>query len=99
MLKDTQRQTEKQAKSTQLEVDLFKFLKPVLEKLNQKTDRRLVMTFFGLVMAILIHRHRNHGLLLSELGAYLLGPEKCTAGTKRISNLLRSKKWKAKLLT
>jgi hypothetical protein len=50
-------------------------------------------------MAIMVHRHRNHGLLLSELGAFLLGPEKCTAGTKRISNLLRSKKWKAKLLT
>ncbi len=99
MIKDTQTQKEKQAKSYQLEVELFNFLKPILQKLNQKMDRRLVMTFFGLVMTVLIHRHRNQGLLLSELGAYLLGPEKCTAGTKRISNLLRSKKWKAKLLT
>lgn len=99
MLKDTQKQTEKQAKTSRLEYELFKFLKPVLEKLDRKIDRRLVMTFFGLVMAIMMHRHRNHGLLLSELGGFLLGPEKSTAGTKRISNLLRSKKWKAKLLT
>ena len=43
-------------------------------------------------------RHRNHGLLLSELGGYLLGPERCCAGTKRISNLLHSQKWKAKMI-
>jgi hypothetical protein len=66
--------------------------------LNEKIDRRLVSTFFGLVMAILMNRHRNHGLLLSELGGYLLGPERCCAGTKRISNLLHSEKWKAKLI-
>jgi hypothetical protein len=33
------------------------------------------------------------GLLLSELGAYICGPAHAPAGTKRISNLLRSKKW------
>ena len=27
--------------------------------MNEKMDRRLVSTFFGLVMAILMHRHRN----------------------------------------
>ena len=64
--------------------------------MNEKIDRRLVSTMFGIVMAILMHRHRNHGLLLSELGGYLLGPERCCAGTKRISNLLYSQKWKAK---
>ena len=41
------------------------------------------------------HRHRNNGLLLSELGGYLLGAEACHAGTKRISNLLHSQKWAA----
>jgi hypothetical protein len=58
----------------------------------------LVKTFLGLVMAILMHRHRNHGLLLSELGGYLLEPEQCQAGTKRISNLLHSEKWEAKVI-
>jgi hypothetical protein len=52
-----------------------------------------VKTFLGLVMAIVMHRHRNYGLLLSELGGYLLGAEHCQAGTKRISNLVHSKKW------
>jgi hypothetical protein len=56
-------------------------------------DRRLVKTFLGLVMSIIQHRHRNNGLLLSELGGYLLGSESCCAGTKRISNLLHSQKW------
>ena len=36
-------------------------------------DRRLVKTLLGLVMAIVEHRHRNNGLLLSELGVLLLG--------------------------
>jgi hypothetical protein len=37
-------------------------------------------------------------LLLSELGAYLLTPEQAPAGTKRLSNLLRSERWTASLL-
>jgi hypothetical protein len=36
--------------------------------------------------------------LLSELGGYLLEPEHCQAGTKRISNLLHSPKWEAVLI-
>ena len=65
----------------------------------KRKDRSLAgECFMVLVMAILMHRHRNHGLLLSELGGYLLGPERCCAGTKRISNLLHSEKWKAKLI-
>jgi hypothetical protein len=50
------------------------------------------------MMAIVCHRHRNTGLLLSELGSYLLGPERCRAGTKRIERLIHSKKWKVKLI-
>jgi hypothetical protein len=74
---------------------LYRWIQPLLSRLNKCIDRRLVKTLLGLVMAIVIHRHRNHGLLLSELGAYLLGPERCRAGTKRISNLLHCEKWQA----
>lgn len=96
MYKHTQTEKEKQEKSKALQDELFAFLKPLLNKLNKRVDRRLVSTFFGLVIAILVHRHRNNGLLLSELGAYLLGPERCRAGTKRIGNLLRCEQWKTK---
>jgi hypothetical protein len=93
MLKDKRNRREKQEKTEEVESHLVKYLKPVLSRLNEKTDRRLVKTFLGLVMAIMEHRHRNNGLLLSELGGYLLGSESCCAGTKRISNLLGSQKW------
>ena len=46
---------------------------PILASLKQKLDRRLVNTFQGSVRAIIKHRHRNNGLLLSELGGYV-GP-------------------------
>lgn len=95
MLKDKRKGTEKQAKAEEMESRLVKYLKPVLSELNEKMDRRLVKTLLGLVMSILKHRHRNNGLLLSELGGYLLGSEFCQAGTKRISNLLHSQKWTA----
>lgn len=49
------------------------------------------------VDAILCFRNRPNGLLLSELGGYLLDPEHATAGTKRLSNLLRSSKWSSSL--
>lgn len=93
MLKDKRKTEEKQAKAKEMESRLVKYLKPVLSELNEKMDRRLVKTLLGLVMAIVEHRHRNNGLLLSELGGYLLGTEACQAGTKRISNLLHSQKW------
>ncbi|HEY6074531.1 MAG TPA: hypothetical protein VIV15_14370 [Anaerolineales bacterium] len=56
-------------------------------------DRRLVHTFLDLLQVIVMHRHRNQGLLLSELGGYVLGAEHAPAGTKRISNLLHSQGW------
>jgi len=37
-------------------------------RLHTKMDRRLVHTFLDLLPVIVMHRHRNHGLLLSELG-------------------------------
>ena len=86
---------EKQEKSKVLEEKLVQLLWPVLVELKQRVDRRLVKTFLGLGLAMVIHRHRNHGLLLSELGSYLWSPEHCQAGTKRISHLVHSTKWEA----
>ena len=98
MSKDKRGTREKQGKSTQLERQLVELLWPILSKLNEQMDRRLVSTFLGLVMAIVIHRHRNQGLLLSELGGYLLGAEQCCAGTKRLSNLIHSEKWETSVI-
>lgn len=74
------------------------YLDPLDQQLDIQIDRRLVRTFFDLFIAILLFRHRESGLLLSELGAYICGPDHAPAGTKRISNLLRSQKWCAGLV-
>lgn len=66
--------------------------------LDTSLDKRLVRTFLQTVQAILQFRHRTHGLLLSELGAYLLSPAQAPAGTKRLSNLLHSPRWTANLI-
>lgn len=71
MYKDKRKEAETQEQSRQVESQLVNLLWPILVKLNQKLDRRLVNTFLGLVMAIIMHRHRNNGLLLSELGGYV----------------------------
>lgn len=70
-----------------------KWVTPLLERLDAKMDRRLVDTLSQMVRAILSHRHRACGLLLSELGAHLLSPSQAPAGTKRLGNLLRCAKW------
>ena len=74
------------------------YLTPFLEKLESHLDHRLVKTFSSLVVAILAYRNRMNGLLLSELGAYITNGFQPEAGTKRISNLLRSKNWEASLI-
>jgi hypothetical protein len=79
--------------STVLSDRCYYFLRPILEELHTKLDRRLVNTFLQLVMVIIMHRHRNQGLLLSELGGHLLSPARAPSGTKRIANLIHSKKW------
>jgi len=96
MNKNSKKYGDRQAKTERLEYELFRFMGELLGSLNRRIDRRLVSTFVGLVMAIIMHRHRSQGLLLSELGGYLLGPERCCAGTKRISNLIHSDKWTTK---
>ena len=98
MLKNKRKAAEKQEKSKALEERVVKLLWPVLVAIKQRVDRRLVKTFLGLVFAILMHRHRNNGLLLSELGGYLLGPEQSQAGTKRISTLVHSARWEASVV-
>jgi hypothetical protein len=79
----------------QLEV----FLQPLLVLLDQQLDARLVRTLVHTVVALVQWRNRAQGLLLSELGAYLLSPAHAPAGTKRLSNLLRSTKWAAADIT
>jgi hypothetical protein len=58
----------------------------------------LVRTFVQIIAVILTFRDRANGLLLSELGGYLLSPEHAPAGTKRLSNLLHSTRWSAGLI-
>ena len=74
------------------------YLNDLLLQLDSKIDKRLVGTFYNLFMVIQTFRNRPMGLVLSELGAYICGPFHAPAGTKRISNLLRSKKWTSKIV-
>ena len=74
------------------------FIGPLEQWLDQQIDRRLVRTFFLALAAIVRLRHSRSGLLLSELGAHVLSPDRAPAGTKRLSNLLRSPKWSHILL-
>jgi hypothetical protein len=58
----------------------------------------LVRTCFQCVVVILRFRDRINGLLLSELGGYLLSPEQAPAGKKRLENLLNAPKWTGQLI-
>ena len=78
-----------------LHSQVVQFLRPVAEKLAAQLDIRLLQTAIDLVQVIITHRHSLIGLLLSELGGYLLGPDQAPAGTKRISNLIHAATWAA----
>ncbi len=80
----------------QRRLDLF--LLPLLVIFDAQLDARLVRTVVGTVSAFICWRHRAHGLLLRELRAYLLSPVQAPAGTKRLSNLLRSPRWQADMI-
>ncbi len=82
-----------------LTAQLAHFLFPLLVDLDRLLDKRLVRTFLQSIAVILAFRDRANGLLLSELGGYLLSAEHAPAGTKRLSNLLHSAKWRASLIT
>ena len=86
------RQSQESAKRLQA------FLGPLPQWLDDQIDRRLVRTFFLALQAIVRFRHSRSGLLLSELGGHVLSPSKAPAGTKRLSNLLRSPRWSHTLL-
>ena len=85
--------------SAELTRQLAQFLFPLLVELDPLLDKRLVRTFTQIIAVILTFRDRANGLLLSELGGYLLSPDKAPAGTKRLSNLLHSVKWAASLIS
>jgi Transposase DDE domain len=72
---------------------LAQLLSPLLVLLNKTLDKRLVRTFLQTVQTIITFRDRANGLLLSELGGYLLNPAQAPAGTKRLSNLIHSSNW------
>jgi len=72
------------------------FLRPLLRRLDEHLDVRLVRTVANTVMAIVANRNRAMALLLSELGEYLAGgPEHSPAATKRIDRLIHSQGWRA----
>lgn len=77
---------------------LTTFVQPLLAGLDALLDLRLVQTFLATLHVLLEFRHRNNGLLLSELGAYLASPDHAPAGTKRLSNLLHSGKWASQFI-
>lgn len=78
------------------------FLMPLLQKLDEALDKRLVRTFLQCLVAIIRGRNNAQVLWLSELGSYLdgYGGEACSAaaGTKRVGKLLRSVKWTVGLI-
>ena len=78
--------------------ELEDYFSALVLTLHSYLDKRLVRTFQNLLGCIIRFRDRHNGLVLSELGGYLLGPPKSAAGTKRISNLFRSPKWSHKLI-
>ena len=67
------RKGEKKQEAETLSERGWLFLREFLKELNRDVDRRLVKTLLDVVQVILMHRHRNNGLLLSELGDHLLG--------------------------
>src|SRR5689334_14014023 len=81
--------------AAEMRARLTQFVRPVMTRLAQHLDIRLVQTARDLVQVMLTHRHRAVGLLLSELGSYLLGPAHAPAGTKRISTLIHAANWSA----
>src|SRR5258708_33816224 len=73
-----------------LSAQLAHLLFPRLVELDRRLDKRLVRTFLPSVAVILTFRDRANGLLLSELGGYLLSPDQAPPGTNPPTNLLHS---------
>lgn len=88
----------KAAQAQAVQDQFERFVHDLLVELDAYLDKRLVRTFLLTLQAIVMFRHSSMGLLLSELGSYITSPEQAPAGTKRLSNLLRSKRWRHQLI-
>jgi hypothetical protein len=92
-----EKEQEIQQLSQELAQKLEEFILPFLLLLDTLLDKRLVRTCLESMLAIIRFRNYKQGLLLSELGSYMdlfLGyATTATAGTKRLGNFIRSKKW------
>jgi hypothetical protein len=64
------------------------FLFPLLVRLDQLLDTRLVRTFLETIQVILAYRERVGGLLLSEWGGYRLEPRQGTGGNQAFQQSL-----------
>lgn len=74
MYKDSEKEAAKQQAcgvSGKMERNLLGYLGDRLRELDRQIDRRLVVTFVSLSMALLMHRHRNEGGWMSQLSSYL----------------------------
>jgi len=102
MLKNTSQNIESVGKDKKASDFLLKksenYIKSFRNDLSKRLDKRLVRTFFDLFLVLLMFRNSKISLLLSELGGYICGFAHAPAGTKRLSNLLRSKKWSSELI-
>jgi hypothetical protein len=87
-----------QMTADELQARLLERVAWLLAPLDAVLDKRLVRTLVRVIVAIVSLRHSQGGLLLSELGGYILSPAQAPAGTKRLSNLLRSPKWSHQLI-
>lgn len=96
-MKDKEKYEARQV-ALEMQSRLSQFVAALMSKLDEQLDKRLVRTFLQTLQVILMFRHSSYGLLLSELGGYLASPAHAPAGTKRLSNLLRSPKWAASLI-
>lgn len=76
-------------------VKFSRFLEPLLRDLHATVDTRPLRTLVQAVEAIVAFRDQSHGLLLSELGAYMDTLGEGGGGTKRLGTLIHHRKWKA----
>ena len=95
ILQDNEQDSQKASQEIAQELEFFLF--PLWSVLDTLLDKRLVRTLVQSCVAIIRFRNTKQGLLLSELGSYMDGYDglsrSAAAGTKRISNRIRSLKW------
>ena len=75
--------------------DLLIYLAPLLMRLEEVLDKRVVRTFAQTILAIVRNRDRARCLVQTDLGGLLLGVTKAKAGAKRLRTLLSKLIWKS----